>query len=248
MKRLQGKDWERMKYQLIPVRHEISSAGNIKGIYKDSNNKAYYHWFNDEEKSAYTEVQRSSITSRIYVGSRVEVTTRSGSIVQGVVMKVYPEQGRYYIKIFKTIKSTSHDTFGRFSKQWLRYNCKKGEGLFVDLSLGDKIRLLNSKELIQTCRYTTMPHEHCIVYRDASSVRSTNKVSAARDVSIFMTEPTLGLPGYVMSIIKKGESDVFAACIFYRGDTNPRDLIPHATHLASIRELQHNLPVGIREL
>ncbi len=50
IKRLQGTEWHSIKHTLKLISYYKSDRGNFKGIYKDSNNKKYSHWLNDEEK------------------------------------------------------------------------------------------------------------------------------------------------------------------------------------------------------
>lgn len=51
-KRLQGKDWHKVKSSFILLYTYKSDKGNIKGIYTDGKTKIS-HWLNDEEKTDY---------------------------------------------------------------------------------------------------------------------------------------------------------------------------------------------------
>jgi hypothetical protein len=51
-KRLQGKEWHKVKNSFILLYTYKSDNGNIKGIYTDGKTKIV-HWLNDEEKTDY---------------------------------------------------------------------------------------------------------------------------------------------------------------------------------------------------
>lgn len=49
LKRLQGKEWHKIKNQLKLIKYIKNKNNHIKGIYKDNLGDKYTHWLNDDE-------------------------------------------------------------------------------------------------------------------------------------------------------------------------------------------------------
>lgn len=49
LKRLQSKEWHKIKNKLKPIKYIKNKNNHIKGIYKDNLGNKYTHWLNDEE-------------------------------------------------------------------------------------------------------------------------------------------------------------------------------------------------------
>ena len=259
MKRLQGNDWISLRPYLKAVRYEKSNSGQIKGVYKSTISDAmFYHWLNDEEKSALQDYENKTssmsfnfkrkcdyLDKSLKVGDLVAVNTRDREKFYGVVIKLYPVEKEKKDRVFVyVINPESLDKSRRHLSYWKRFCCDEEHGYFAELAGGDFVHKISSPE---TRYYSTYVNKTVDISEDGVTTCATSRkfVKSVMTTYFCQRDDLLGTPGFVFVTESSSNTpnDIYGCCIkipdYFAGDVT--SLLKRASYKLRIARLESKL-------